>query len=86
MVLGGSMPITCQRCGQTGEAPPAHRISFTGKVKEQILGGICASCWREWEGTEVKVINEYRLSFLDPEHREVLKRACVDYLRLPPEA
>ena len=25
---------------------------------------------------EVKVINEYRLNFLDPEHRAILKRAA----------
>jgi Fe-S cluster biosynthesis and repair protein YggX len=29
---------------------------------------------------EVKVINEYRLSFLDPEHRAFLQRACTDFL------
>jgi Fe-S cluster biosynthesis and repair protein YggX len=32
---------------------------------------------------EVKVINEYRLSFLDPQHREMLQRACFDFLGLP---
>jgi Fe-S cluster biosynthesis and repair protein YggX len=52
-------------------------------VKERILGDICASCWKEWEGMEVKVINEYRLSFLDPEHRALLQRACLDFLGLP---
>jgi Fe-S cluster biosynthesis and repair protein YggX len=31
---------------------------------------------------EVKVINEYRLSFLDPEHRSVLQRACLEFLAL----
>ena len=33
---------------------------------------------------EVKVINEYRLSFLDPQHREMLQKACLDFLKLPP--
>ena len=46
------------------------------------LAGICAGCWREWEGMEVKVINEYRLSFLDPQHREMIQRACLDFLGL----
>jgi Fe-S cluster biosynthesis and repair protein YggX len=35
---------------------------------------------------EVKVINEYRLNFMDPDHREALKRACVQFLGLPQEA
>ena len=26
---------------------------------------------------EIKVINEYRLNFLEPEHRAMLQRACL---------
>jgi Fe-S cluster biosynthesis and repair protein YggX len=76
------MPLTCVRCGQTGEPPAGHRVPFTGPVKDRVLGSICASCWKEWEGMEVKVINEYRLSFLDPQHREMIQRACLDFLQL----
>ena len=49
---------------------------------ERVLAGICSACWKEWEGMEVKVINEYRLNFMEPAHREMLKRACLDYLGL----
>jgi len=76
------MPETCQRCGKTGEAPPAHRVPFTAEVKQRVLGSICASCWSEWEAMEVKVINEYRLNFLEPEHRALLQKACLDFLNL----
>jgi len=76
------MTITCARCGQVGEAPPAHRIPFGPAVKEKVLASICAGCWKEWEGMEVKVINEYRLSFLDPEHRAMLQKACLDFLKV----
>ena len=31
---------------------------------------------------EVKVINEYRLSFMDPQHREMLQKACSEFLQL----
>jgi len=79
------MAITCSRCGQTGDAPPPHRIGFGGPAKDRLLASICATCWKEWEGVEVKVINEYRLNFMEPEHREMLKRACLDYLKLPLE-
>jgi Fe-S cluster biosynthesis and repair protein YggX len=78
-----AVALTCVRCKQAAEAPPAHRVPFGSPVKERILGDICASCWKEWEGMEVKVINEYRLSFLDPEHRALLQRACLDFLGLP---
>jgi Fe-S cluster biosynthesis and repair protein YggX len=77
------MPETCQRCGRVGEAPPAHRIPFPPEVKERLLSSICAECWKEWEEMEIKVINEYRLSFVDPEHRAMLQRACLEFLQLP---
>jgi Fe-S cluster biosynthesis and repair protein YggX len=80
------MSLTCQRCGQTGEPPTASRVPFAPPVKERVLGAICASCWKEWEGQEVKVINEYRLSFLDPQHREMIQRACLDFLQLTPQS
>jgi Fe-S cluster biosynthesis and repair protein YggX len=76
------MPVTCVRCGQPGEPPAAHRVPFAAPVKDRVLASICGSCWKEWEGTEVKVINEYRLSFLDPQHREMIQRACLDFLKL----
>jgi Fe-S cluster biosynthesis and repair protein YggX len=31
---------------------------------------------------EIKVINEYRLNFLEPEHRAVLQKACLDFLNV----
>jgi Fe-S cluster biosynthesis and repair protein YggX len=34
-------------------------------------------------GHEVKVINEYRLNFLDPEHRAMPQRACLEFLTVP---
>ena len=79
------MALTCTRCGREGEPPPARRIGFTGGVKEQILKGICESCWKEWEAVEVKVINEYRLNFMDPGHRQMLARSCADFLTLKVE-
>ena len=72
--------IACSRCGRSGENPPPHRVPFTGPDKERILASICGECWKLWEDMEVKVINEYRLSFLDAEHRAFLQRTCTDFL------
>ena len=80
------MTITCARCGRDAEPPPRQRIGFPAPARERVLQSICAECWKEWEGVEVKVINEYRLSFLDPQHREMLQKACFDYFKLSPEA
>jgi Fe-S cluster biosynthesis and repair protein YggX len=74
------LSITCTRCRNAGEPPPARRVAFPPRLKERILSSICDACWQEWEGVEVKVINEYRLNFMDPRHREQLARAGADFL------
>jgi Fe-S cluster biosynthesis and repair protein YggX len=76
------MAITCVRCGKTAEPPPAHRVPFAAVPKERVLSSICTDCWKEWEGMEVKVINEYRLNFMDPQHRQVIQQSCFDFLNL----
>jgi Fe-S cluster biosynthesis and repair protein YggX len=74
--------ITCARCGKEGDPAPAGRVPFAAAVKQKVVAAICASCWKEWEGMEVKVINEYRLNFMEPEHRAMLQRSCLEYLGL----
>ena len=76
------MPNPCTRCSKAGDAPPAHRVTFSPEVKEKVLASICAECWKEWEGMEIKVINEYRLNFGDPEHRAKLQESCLEFLNL----
>ncbi len=76
------MSVHCERCGKDGEPPRASKVAFMGQYKERLLSGFCSDCWKEWEAMEVKVINEYRLNFMDPEHREALKKACADFLGL----
>ena len=74
------MTLTCTRCGKPGDPPPAHRIGFAGPDQARILSSICGDCFKEWEKTEIKVINEYRLNFMDPQHREMLKKAMLEFL------
>ena len=76
------MALTCKRCGCSAEPPEPKRVGFRGALREQVLSSICAGCWKEWEGREVRVINEYRLNFMDPQHREALARTCADFLGL----
>lgn len=76
------MPETCVRCQKPGEPPAAIRVPFGPAVKEKVTASICASCWAEWEGMEVKVLNEYRLNYSDPEHRKMIQKACLEFLTL----
>jgi Fe-S cluster biosynthesis and repair protein YggX len=76
------MPLTCVRCQNPGEPPPAVRVPFGPAVKEKVTASVCASCWNEWEAMEVKVLNEYRLNYADREHRQMIQRACLEFLNL----
>ena len=73
----------CSHCGKAGEAPPENRVPFSAAARQKVLDSVCAACWKQWEDIEVRVINEYRLSLVDPEHRAALERACLEYLNLP---
>ena len=64
------------------QAPASRRVGFPAPFKELVLKSICETCWTEWEGVEVKVINEYRLNFMDPQHRVMLQKACSDFLKI----
>ena len=70
--------IVCARCGQEREAlgdPP-----LPGSLGEEIATRVCAGCWHEWTAMEIKVINELRLNFMEPEAQATLSRHMKDFL------
>lgn len=72
--------VHCSRCGQEGDA--LERAPMPGELGRQVLERICSVCWREWLGIQVKLINEYRLSPLDPKHFEFLVEQARAHLNL----
>ena len=72
--------VTCRRCGET-RAGLAHP-PLPGEAGAEVQGNICAVCWQEWKGMQVKMINEYRLSPLDPQHFQYLMSQMRVFLRL----
>ena len=73
--------VTCTRCKTEREG--LLRAPFPGESGQTILANVCAACWREWLATQVKYINEYRLSPLDPAHFEFLLGQAKSFLKLP---
>jgi Fe-S cluster biosynthesis and repair protein YggX len=72
--------VHCSRCGATRaglERPP-----LPGPAGAQVASSVCAACWQEWKGMQVKLINEYRLSPLDPQHFDWLLSQMRTYLNL----
>lgn len=73
--------VKCTRC--KCEGPGLARAPLPGDPGRTILANVCAACWKEWLGTQVKYINEYRLSPLDPRHYEFLLEQAGAFLKLP---
>lgn len=55
-------------------APP-----FPGKLGEQIYRDVSAEAWKMWLGHQTMLINEYRLSLIDPQAREFLRTEMEKY-------
>ena len=75
--------VTCSRCGNTTAGLAAQ--PFTGSIGAAIRDQVCAACWRDWMAMQVKVINEYRLSPLDPKHFELLMAQLKTFLNMKME-
>ncbi len=72
--------VRCSRCGQ--EEPALARAPMPGKLGQEILDRVGAPCWAEWRKSEVMVINELRLNFMEPSAQEILTSHLRDFLQL----
>ena len=75
--------VRCSRCGST--AAGLERAPLPGGHGERVLAQTCNACWEEWKGTQVKLINEYRLNVTDPGHFERLMTEMTAFLNLREE-
>jgi Fe-S cluster biosynthesis and repair protein YggX len=73
--------IVCRRCGQTREQ--MGQLSITGKIAELVRNNVCYECWAAWHEQQVMIVNEFRLQLFDPEDRQKLRIAMMDFLNLP---
>jgi Fe-S cluster biosynthesis and repair protein YggX len=75
--------VACARCNRP-EAPALPKAPLFGPQGREVLARVCADCWAEWLRTEVMVINELRLNFMDPEAQETLTRHMREFLGFDP--
>ena len=72
--------VHCRRCGATRAGLTGAPLP--GATGAQVQAEICAVCWQEWKGMQVKLINEYRLSPLDSQHFEFLMKQMRTFLNM----
>jgi len=73
--------VTCTRCGQ--EKPALDKSPFPDELGEEVLAHTCYPCWQEWLGMQVKIINEYGLMPVNPDHGAILEKNLKVFLKLP---
>lgn len=53
---------------------------YPGEVGERIFNNISKEAWAEWQKKQVMLINEHKLSMINPEHRELLEKTMIGFL------
>jgi Fe-S cluster biosynthesis and repair protein YggX len=54
------------------EAPGLDRVPYPGELGKRIYDNISAEAWTAWVRHQTMLINEYRLSPIDPKARKFL--------------
>jgi Fe-S cluster biosynthesis and repair protein YggX len=62
------------------EADGLERITYPGDLGKRIYENISAEAWRAWVGHQTMLINEYRLSPIEPKARKFLVEEMEKFL------
>ena len=62
------------------EAPGLERPPYPGPLGQEIFDNISAKAWQSWLEHQTMLINENRLSLMDPTAREFLQKEMKKYL------
>ena len=72
------------------ESEGLERPPYPGDLGQRIFDNVSKEAWQGWMGHQTILINENRLSPINPEHRAFLEKAMENYFfgdgaELPPE-
>ena len=63
--------VKCVRLGR--EAEGLDRQPYPGELGKRIFENVSREAWKEWLAQQTILINEHRLSPVNPEHRKFLE-------------
>ncbi|STX41529.1 protein that protects iron-sulfur proteins against oxidative damage [Legionella donaldsonii] len=69
--------VFCAKLNQ--EAEGLDKAPFPGPLGERIFNHISKQAWKMWLSHQTMLINEYRLSLIDPKAREFLHDEMQKY-------
>lgn len=62
------------------EAPGLERPTYPGELGKRIFFNISAEAWQSWVSHQTMLINEYRLTPVDPKARKFLEEEMEKFL------
>ena len=66
-----SRTVNCVKLGK--EAPALDFQTYPGELGKKIFDNVSQEGWQMWLRQQTMLINEYRLSMIDPKSREFLE-------------
>ncbi|WP_198264993.1 oxidative damage protection protein [sulfur-oxidizing endosymbiont of Gigantopelta aegis] len=73
-----SRMVNCVKLGK--EAEGLERLTYPGELGKRIFENISKEAWAGWVKHQTMLLNEYRLSPIDPEHRKFLEKEMDKFL------
>ncbi len=70
--------VFCQKYQKV--LPALERPPYPGPMGQRLLNNISAQAWQDWIGHQTMLINENRLSLLDPAARQFLEKEMEKFL------
>ncbi len=72
-----SRMVKCVKLGR--EAEGLERPPYPGDLGKRIFENVSKEAWQGWIRYQTMLINEHRLTPIDPEHRKFLEREMENY-------
>ena len=73
-----SRKVQCVKMGE--ELDGLDFLPFPGELGQKVYDNVSKEAWKQWLGQQTILINEYRLSSLDPKARSFLAEEMQKYL------
>ncbi len=70
--------VQCAKLGK--EAEGLERQPYPGEMGKRIFDNISKEAWQMWLRQQTMLINEYRLTPIDPQHRKMLENEMEKFL------
>lgn len=73
-----SRMVNCVKLGKEAEGLPAP--TYPGELGQRIFDNVSKEAWQQWMSQQTMLINENRLSPINPEHRAFLEKEMESFL------